>query len=170
MTRFPDCRIEQLTGVRNEQIRELPDTSGPQPCSAAWEGEGPSTVGISHGCLDVGHPSLPDLAGDEADAELDQVFPNCRFTHLLVVVSVGQLGVTIRALSVINEFCGTFCGTVDSLRVTRIGGKLEHRFRLTGLRPGQARAMATWLATQAGVERSHVEHHMVTAAASRDRS
>jgi len=102
----------------------------------------------------------------EADDELDRVFPGCSFTHLLAVVSRDQLSVTIGVLSAVSELGGG----LDSLRLTRVAGKLEHRFRITGLRPHQARLLADQLAGVAGIEHASVEHQILRVPSANRRS
>jgi len=108
----------------------------------------------------------PSRSDSEADDELDRVFPGCSFTHLLAVVSRDQLSVTIGVLSAISRLGGG----LDSLRLTRVAGKLEHRFRITGLRPYQARLLANQLAGVAGIEHASVEHQILKAASSGGRT
>ena len=102
----------------------------------------------------------------EADDELDRVFPGCSFTHLLAVVSRDQLSVTIDVLSAIRSLGGG----LDSLRLTRVAGKLEQRFTVTGLRPHQARLLSGWLVAMADIERASVEHQILRTSLSDRRS
>ena len=106
----------------------------------------------------MGAKFLPRVHDDtEADNELDRLFPGCSFTHLLAVVSRDQLSVTIDVLSAIRNLGGG----LDSLRLTRVAGKLEQRFKVTGLRPHQARLLSNRLAAMAGIERAKVEHQIL---------
>lgn len=115
----------------------------------------------------MGAKSLPRVHDDtEADDELDQVFPRCSFTHLLAVVSRDQLSVTIEVLSAIHNLGGG----LDSLRLTRVAGRLEHRFRVTGLRPHQARLLSNRLAAMAGIEHASVEHQILRVSSGDGRS
>lgn len=95
--------------------------------------------------------------GVDADDELARAFPGCSFTHVLTVVSRGQLGVTMDILTAIQELAGD----LDWLRLTRVGEKLEHRLRLTGLSPAQARLLSNRLDAMAGIERAIVEHQIL---------
>ena len=97
------------------------------------------------------------LHADEADDELDRLFPDSTFTHLLTVVSHDQLGIAIEALSAIRAFGGG----LDALRLTRVNGKTEQRLSMTGLRPQQARLISSHLAAVPGVERARVEHQII---------
>ena len=114
-----------------------------------------------------GAKSLPRSHDDtEADDELDRVFPGCSFTHMLAVVSRDQLSVTINVLSAIRNLGGG----LDSLRLTRVAGKLEQRFRVTGLRPRQARLLSKRLADVVGVEHASVEHQILRVSPANGRS
>ncbi len=108
----------------------------------------------------MGAKSLSRVHDDaEADDELARAFPGCSFTHLLTVVSRDQPGVTIEVLSAIEDFGGG----LDSLRLNRVEGRLRHRFRMTGLRPHQARLLSNRLAAVAGIEHASVEHQILQA-------
>lgn len=93
----------------------------------------------------------------EADDEFDRLFPGCTLTHLLTVVSRDQLNVAIEALSAIRAFGGG----LDALHLTRVGAKMEHRLRVTGLRPHQARTLSSRLAAAPKVEHASVEHQIL---------
>ena len=103
-------------------------------------------------------PHPPHAA--EADDEFDRLFPGSTLTHLLTVVSRDQLGVAIEALSAIRALGGG----LDALRLTRVGNKMEHRLRVTGLRPHQARTLSSRLAAAPAVERASVEHQIMRVA------
>jgi len=116
---------------------------------------------------EMGAKFLPRGHDDtEADDELDRVFPGCSFTHLLAVVSRDQLSVTIEVLSAIHSLGGG----LDSLRLTRVAGKLEQRFRVTGLRPHQARLLSNRLAAVVGIEHANVEHQILRVPSANGRS
>lgn len=95
----------------------------------------------------------------EADDELARAFPNCSFTHLLTVISRDQISVAVEALLEVSKTGGR----LDSLRLTRVAGKLEHRVRVAGLRPHQARTLSNRLAAVTGVEHASVEHQILQA-------
>ena len=93
----------------------------------------------------------------KADDEFDRLFPGSTLTHLLTVVSRDQLDVAIEALLAIRALGGG----LDALHLTRVGAKMEHRMRVTGLRPHQARTLSNRLAATPAVERASVEHQIL---------
>lgn len=105
-------------------------------------------------------PHLPDIAEAdtaEADDELGRLFPGSELTHLLTVVSHDQLGVAIEALEAIRASGGG----LDAFHLTRVGDRTEHRLRVTGLRPHQARLLSSRLAAVPEVKHASVEHQIL---------
>lgn len=99
--------------------------------------------------------AAPDAV--DADDELARAFPGCAFAHVVTVVSRSGLSVTMDILSAMNDLDAA----LDWLRLIRIGEKLEHRLRVTGLSPAQARLLVTRLSAMAGIERAVVEHQLL---------
>lgn len=96
----------------------------------------------------------PSIAADD---DLDVVFPGSSLTHVLTIISQDRISVTIEALRTVQASGGN----LDAMRLVRMGEKLEHRLRLTGLRPGQARHLSNCLAEITAVECVRIEHQIV---------
>ena len=95
--------------------------------------------------------------GADADGEFAQAFLGCSFTRLFAPVSRDQLGETIGIFSAI----GNLGGDLASLRLTRVAGKPERCFGLTGLLPAQARMPSNRLSAVTGIGRAIVEHQIL---------
>ena len=89
--------------------------------------------------------------------ELEQSFPGSSLTHVLTIVSRDQLQIAIEALTAIRASGGG----LDFLSLSHQGEALEHRLRIVGLRPQQARLLSDRLARLPGVERATVEHQLL---------
>jgi hypothetical protein len=96
-------------------------------------------------------------ARDEADDELARAFPGCSFAHLLAVTSGCHLDVAVDILSAVKDLGGE----LDFLRIVRVAGLLEHRFRLTGLLPAQVRCLLDRLSAMSGIKRATVEYQIL---------
>ncbi len=91
--------------------------------------------------------------------ELEQAFPGCVLTHVLTIVSCDQLSIAIEVLVAIRASGG---GLV-ALSLVRRPEAAEHRLKVVGLRPRQARLLAERLAALPGVECASVEHQLLHA-------
>ena len=98
----------------------------------------------------------------EVDDDFDVMFPGSSLTHVLTIISHDRISVTIEALTTVQASGGS----LDALRLVRMGDKLEHQLRLTGLRPGQARHLSNRLAEITAVECVRIEHQIVRMAKS----
>jgi hypothetical protein len=102
--------------------------------------------------------SLSQTADDAiAEDEFADAFPGLTLTHLLTVASRDELTTTIEALQVIRASGGI----LEFFRLTRRDNGLEHRLKIAGLCPRQARLLSSRLAALPGVERATVEHQLM---------
>ena len=88
---------------------------------------------------------VPDLPGHRsADDEIEQAFPGSVLTHVLEVVTRDRLAVAIAALELIGEAGGR----LEALHLARRGDSHDHRLKVVGLRPRQARALCDRLRSE----------------------
>lgn len=93
-----------------------------------------------------------------ADDELAEAFPNAEIMHVLSVTSQDQLSVAVTTLEAVRAFGGR----LEAFSLARLEGRLDHRLKIVGLRPHEARVLSNRLAALPGVERASVEHHLLT--------
>jgi hypothetical protein len=93
----------------------------------------------------------------KAEDDIEQAFPGCALTHVLTITSNDQLSVAIDALRAVRASGAD----IESLHLSRLPSALEHRLKIVGLRPRQARNLAETLAAQPGIERASVEHQFL---------
>lgn len=108
---------------------------------------------------------MPSAAGDAFDEdELEQALPGCVFTHVLTITCHDQLSIAIEALGAIRAAGGG----LTALNLACRSGAAEHRLKVVGLRPQQARRLAERLAALPGVERASVEHQLLRGGSTSD--
>ncbi|MGI4795709.1 MAG: hypothetical protein ACRYG8_16865 [Janthinobacterium lividum] len=98
--------------------------------------------------------------GDEVEDELALAFPGCAFTYVLTIISHDPLKTTIAILSLLD----TAGAQLTGLRVVRVDKRFEHRIRVSGLRPREARNLSGRVSFLPSVACALVEHHIMRAA------
>ena len=102
--------------------------------------------------------TMPNAAHDAAaEDELAEAFPGIAITHLLTITTRDPLSAAIAALEAIRASGGG----LEALSLARFAGGLDHRLRIVGLRPHQARRLADRIAALPGVDRAAVEHQLL---------
>ncbi len=93
----------------------------------------------------------------KAEDDIEQAFPGCTLTHILTITSKDHLSIAIHALNAVRASGGD----IEALHLSRLPSALEHRLKIVGLRPRQARRLADALAAQPGIDRASVEHQFL---------
>lgn len=78
-------------------------------------------------------------------------------SHVLSVKTADRLDHVAAILNMLQDLCGQ----LQTLNVCRRHGAFDHRLRFTGLKPSEARSLATQLAELPGVDAAAVEHQLL---------
>jgi hypothetical protein len=101
--------------------------------------------------------SLRNAAESIAGGEIEQAFPGSVLTHILTVASDERHAVAIAGLHAIEAMGAR----LEGLNLSRFGGSLSHRFKITSLGTRAARLLCDRLADLPGVTRASVEHQIL---------
>ena len=102
-------------------------------------------------------PSQVSAAPAAEDDELERAFPGSVLTHVLSLTTSAGLDVALEALKSLQA-CGA---ALEALHLSRSGEALDHRLKLIGLTPAQARHFSNRLAALPGVTQVSMEHQLL---------